>query len=122
MFLLSIWILVTTPGFLRQPTIWLTIIRSTRNRLLHCSPGIGQFLQGFLPGLALKLFLMFLPRILMLMSKIEGHISQSQLERVAAGKLFVFLVRIHPFWDRSFVGGRRFSGPTWEKGDAHVEN
>jgi hypothetical protein len=62
--------------------------------LPFCSPGIGQFLQGFLPGLALKLFLMFLPRILMLMSKIEGHISQSQLERVAAGKLFVFLVRL----------------------------
>jgi len=33
---------------------------------------IKSFLQGFLPGLALKIFLVLLPAILMIMSKIEG--------------------------------------------------
>jgi hypothetical protein len=32
----------------------------------------------------------------MLMSKTEDHISQSQVERVAAGKPFVFLVTMNP--------------------------
>ncbi|KAL0324146.1 UNVERIFIED_CONTAM: CSC1-like protein [Sesamum calycinum] len=36
---------------------------------------VKSFLQGFLPGLALKIFLYFLPAILMIMSKIEGHVA-----------------------------------------------
>ncbi|MBA0593227.1 hypothetical protein Gorai_010182, partial [Gossypium raimondii] len=45
---------------------------------------IKSFLQGFLPGLALKIFLYVLPTILMIMSKIEGHIAISTLERRAS--------------------------------------
>ncbi|TKY57036.1 CSC protein [Spatholobus suberectus] len=33
---------------------------------------IKSFIQGFLPGIALKIFLIFLPAILMIMSKFEG--------------------------------------------------
>ncbi|KAK9716130.1 hypothetical protein RND81_06G212900 [Saponaria officinalis] len=53
---------------------------------------IKSFLQGFLPGLALKIFLYFLPALLLLMSKIEGHVSWSKLERRAAGKYYYFML------------------------------
>ncbi|XP_030535432.1 CSC1-like protein At1g32090 [Rhodamnia argentea] len=53
---------------------------------------IKSFLQGFLPGLALKIFLFLLPKVLMLMSKIEGHISLSMLERRTASKYYFFML------------------------------
>lgn len=52
---------------------------------------IKSIVQGVLPGIVLKIFLIFLPTILMLMSKFEGFISLSSLERRAAGKYYVFL-------------------------------
>ncbi|VAH00615.1 unnamed protein product [Triticum turgidum subsp. durum] len=55
------------------------------------SPPIKSFIQGFLPGLALKIFLIVLPTILMYMSQFEGLISQSSLERRTASKYFIFL-------------------------------
>lgn len=51
---------------------------------------IKPFLQGFLPGLALKLFLIFLPTILMIMSKFEGFESLSSLERRSASRYYMF--------------------------------
>ncbi|KAK4741279.1 hypothetical protein SAY87_024867 [Trapa incisa] len=53
---------------------------------------IKSFLQGFLPGLALKIFLYILPTVLMIMSKIEGYISMSVLERKAAAKYYYFML------------------------------
>ncbi|KAI3453862.1 hypothetical protein Pfo_010525 [Paulownia fortunei] len=53
---------------------------------------VKSFLQGFLPGLALKIFLLVLPIILMIMSKIEGHVSLSVLERRAAAKYYYFML------------------------------
>ncbi|TXG54234.1 hypothetical protein EZV62_019490 [Acer yangbiense] len=53
---------------------------------------IKSFLQGFLPGLALKLFLYILPTILMIMSKIEGHIALSHLERRTSAKYYYFML------------------------------
>ncbi|XP_039001367.1 CSC1-like protein At1g32090 [Hibiscus syriacus] len=53
---------------------------------------IKSFLQGFLPGLALKIFLYILPAILMIMSKIEGHIAISTLERRASAKYYYFML------------------------------
>ncbi|XP_026408256.1 calcium permeable stress-gated cation channel 1-like [Papaver somniferum] len=55
-------------------------------------PVIKAFIQGFLPGIALKLFLIFLPSILMLMSKIEGFIALSALERRAASRYYLFQI------------------------------
>ncbi|KAL9453692.1 hypothetical protein AB3S75_009324 [Citrus x aurantiifolia] len=52
---------------------------------------IKSFIQGFLPGIALKIFLIFLPDILMLMSKFEGFISRSALERRSATRYYIFL-------------------------------
>ncbi|KAA8515545.1 hypothetical protein F0562_018844 [Nyssa sinensis] len=49
-----------------------------------------SFIQGFLPGIILKLFLIFLPTILMMMSKVEGFISISSLERRSAARYYLF--------------------------------
>ncbi|KAL9236594.1 hypothetical protein vseg_011243 [Gypsophila vaccaria] len=53
-------------------------------------PFIKSVLQGFLPGLALKLFLIFLPSILMMMSKFEGFEAISALERRSAARYYIF--------------------------------
>lgn len=49
-------------------------------------------IQGFLPGIVLKIFLILLPMILMEMSKIEGYFTISTLESRAAGKFHLFLL------------------------------
>lgn len=64
---------------------------------------VSSFLQGFLPGLALKIFLLLLPMLLMFMSKIEGYTSLSSLERRSAGKYFIFLV-VAVFFGSIFTG------------------
>ncbi|KAL9453691.1 hypothetical protein AB3S75_009323 [Citrus x aurantiifolia] len=51
---------------------------------------IKSFIQGFLPGIALKIFLIFLPDILMLMSKFEGFISRAALGRRSATRYYIF--------------------------------
>lgn len=51
---------------------------------------IKSVIQGFLPGIALKLFLIFLPAILMIMSKFEGFNSLSSLERRSASRYYLF--------------------------------
>ncbi|PSS01369.1 CSC1-like protein [Actinidia chinensis var. chinensis] len=53
---------------------------------------IKSFLQGFLPGLALKIFLYILPTVLMIMSKIEGFVALSVLERKTAAKYYYFML------------------------------
>ncbi|KAH6803411.1 early-responsive to dehydration stress protein [Perilla frutescens var. frutescens] len=53
---------------------------------------VKSFLQGFVPGLALKIFLLLLPAILMVMSKIEGHVAVSVLERRTAAKYYYFML------------------------------
>lgn len=60
-------------------------------------------LQGFLPGLALKLSLTFLPQIMMFLSKFEGQVSLSMIERHAATKFFVFMV-VNVFFGNVIVG------------------
>ncbi|VFQ96266.1 unnamed protein product [Cuscuta campestris] len=53
-------------------------------------PFIKSFIQGFLPGIVLKIFLMLLPTILMFMSKFEGFPSLSSLERRSASRYYIF--------------------------------
>ncbi|KAL6620820.1 hypothetical protein ACP70R_035959 [Stipagrostis hirtigluma subsp. patula] len=92
-----------------NPTIWLTewapeprMVQSLANiegiekALPFLKPlievrSIKSFIQGFLPGIALKIFLILLPTILMFMSKFEGLVSQSSLERRSASKYYIFL-------------------------------
>ncbi|KAI3693500.1 hypothetical protein L1987_76443 [Smallanthus sonchifolius] len=53
---------------------------------------VKSFIQGFLPGIVLKIFLLVLPMILMEMSKIEGYVAVSALEARSAGKYHLFLL------------------------------
>ncbi|KAI3809737.1 hypothetical protein L1987_19337 [Smallanthus sonchifolius] len=51
---------------------------------------VKSFIQGVLPGIALKIFLIILPSILMMMSKFEGFTSISALERRSATRYYIF--------------------------------
>ncbi|EPS74192.1 hypothetical protein M569_00556, partial [Genlisea aurea] len=53
---------------------------------------IKAIVQGFLPGIALKIFLLLLPTILMTMSQVEGLTSLSSLDRRTAGKYHLFVL------------------------------
>ncbi|KAJ4829129.1 hypothetical protein Tsubulata_011814 [Turnera subulata] len=53
---------------------------------------VSSLIQGFLPGIALKIFLIILPTLLMTMSKIEGFASLSSLDRRSASKYHLFLL------------------------------
>lgn len=55
-------------------------------------PAIKTVLQAYLPQLALILFLAFLPKFLMFLSKTEGIPSQSHVIRAASGKYYYFVV------------------------------
>lgn len=70
------------------------VIKMSEPELLNimCRNLIKSFIQGFLPGIALKVFLILLPTILMTMSKIEGHTSLSTLDRRSASKYYLFLL------------------------------
>ncbi|KAL3635792.1 hypothetical protein CASFOL_020339 [Castilleja foliolosa] len=68
------------------------LIRFSKQLSIFCRNFVKSFLQGFLPGFALKLFLYILPTILMIMSKIEGHVALSVLERRAAAKYYYFML------------------------------
>lgn len=58
---------------------------------MSCRNSLKSVIQGFLPGIILKIFLILLPTILMAMSKIEGHTSLSGLDRKTATKYYIFL-------------------------------
>lgn len=58
----------------------------------YCRKSIKSLVQGILPGIALKIFLVLLPIILMIMSKIEGFTSLSSLDRRSAMKYHLFLL------------------------------
>ncbi|CAI9107870.1 OLC1v1007341C1 [Oldenlandia corymbosa var. corymbosa] len=68
--------------------------------------GVKSVIQGFLPGIALKIFLIVLPMILMAMSKIEGFTSLSSLDRTAARKYHIFVL-VNVFFG-SIVAGAAF--------------
>lgn len=76
------------------------------SRLVICRPVVKSFLQGFVPGLALKLFLYILPTVLMIMSKVEGYVSLSSLERKTAAKYYYFML-VNVFFG-SIIAGTAF--------------
>lgn len=55
-------------------------------------PVVGAIVQGYLPQLALLLFLFLLPKIMMVLSHAEGFPSQSQVVRSASSKYFYFII------------------------------
>jgi len=53
---------------------------------------VKSFIQGYLPGMILKVFLLLIPMVIMFMSKIEGFTSFSTLERRSAFKYYLFIL------------------------------
>ncbi|KAK3701719.1 hypothetical protein QZH41_018872 [Actinostola sp. cb2023] len=53
---------------------------------------VTGFLGGFLGGLALLIFFIILPLILRLVSKLQGLVSLSEVQRSTLGKLFIFKI------------------------------
>ncbi|KAL1567769.1 Calcium permeable stress-gated cation channel 1 [Salvia divinorum] len=51
---------------------------------------IKSIVQGVLPGIVLKIFLLVLPRILIMIAKLEGLLSISALERISASRYYIF--------------------------------
>lgn len=68
---------------------------------------VKSIIQGFLPGIVLKIFLLVLPMILMEMSKIEGLTAVSALEARSAGKFHLFLL-VNVFFG-SIITGTAFA-------------
>ncbi|KAN0033319.1 hypothetical protein ACTA71_002743 [Dictyostelium dimigraforme] len=60
--------------------------------LINKSPTLTSFLTGFLPGLALMIFLALLVPILTMFSKFRGYYSNSDIEASVFSKYFLFLV------------------------------
>lgn len=61
-------------------------------KYVHNRRRVKSVIQGVLPGVALKIFMILLPTILTTMSRVEGHISLSILERSTAGKYHFFVL------------------------------
>ncbi|XP_047970317.1 calcium permeable stress-gated cation channel 1-like isoform X1 [Salvia hispanica] len=53
-------------------------------------PFIKSVVQGVLPGIALKIFLLVLPTILIMIAKLEGLLSISAMERISASRYYIF--------------------------------
>ncbi|KAL3682930.1 hypothetical protein R1sor_000952 [Riccia sorocarpa] len=64
---------------------------------------LKSFIQGYLSGLILKVSLLVLPYILLIMTKFEGHVSYSRIEKSAAAKYFAFMV-VNVFLGNVLVG------------------
>ncbi|KAM9971573.1 hypothetical protein ACTFIW_011555 [Dictyostelium discoideum] len=60
--------------------------------LINKSPTLTSFLTGFLPGLALMIFLALLVPILTMFSRFSGYYSKSDIEASVFSKYFLFLV------------------------------
>lgn len=75
---------ITTLDNLRKTLPFLKVIVDKK--------AVKTILQAYLPQLALILFLAFLPKFLMMLSKAEGIVSQSHATRASSGKYFYFIV------------------------------
>lgn len=53
---------------------------------------IGTIIQAYLPQVALLVFLALLPKVLILLSRLEGYPAQSQIVRAASSKYFYFVI------------------------------
>lgn len=64
---------------------------------------VESFISGFLPGAILKIFLLIIPYVLRELTKFEGHVSKSKIEKYTGVKYFVFLV-VNVFFGNVLIG------------------
>lgn len=57
-----------------------------------CSAVVSQVITGYLPSLILQTFLSYVPPIMILLSALQGYISNSQIEKSACAKMLWFTV------------------------------
>ena len=62
-----------------------------------------SFISGFLPAAVLKIFLLIIPYVLWFLTKFEGHVSYSKIEKYTAIKYFGFLV-VNVFFGNVLIG------------------
>lgn len=62
-----------------------------------------SFIQGFLPGALLKLCLAILRFVLWGLTKYEGHVSYSKIDKYTALKYYVFMV-VGVFFGNVLIG------------------
>lgn len=53
---------------------------------------VTQVITGYLPSLILKLFLRFVPPVMIVLSSIQGYVSHSQIEKSACNKVLLFTI------------------------------
>lgn len=53
---------------------------------------VSQVITGYLPSLILKLFLSFVPPIMITLSSIQGYIALSQIQKSACAKVLLFTI------------------------------
>ncbi|KAI3500729.1 hypothetical protein L1887_36554 [Cichorium endivia] len=53
---------------------------------------ISQVITGYLPSLILKLFLHFVPPVMIILSSIQGYVARSQIEKSACNKVLWFTI------------------------------
>lgn len=64
----------------------------------------GSFFQGYLPGLLLRIVVgLILPPLLRVLTKFEGHISYSKIDKYAAMKYYIFMV-VNVFFGNVLIG------------------
>ena len=85
-FLPVIWLNNQFLSHLLTLTIWLVRL------VLSCRSFVSEVITGYLPSLILQLFLYFIPRIMKMLSSIQGYISMSDIVRSACSKVLWFTI------------------------------
>eukprot|EP00246_Nothoceros_aenigmaticus_P001124 TRINITY_DN1148_c0_g1_i1.p1 TRINITY_DN1148_c0_g1~~TRINITY_DN1148_c0_g1_i1.p1 ORF type:complete len:586 (-),score=90.32 TRINITY_DN1148_c0_g1_i1:804-2561(-) len=75
--------------------------------LLEAIPGVSQVVSGYLPSLVLSLFLYLVPPFLVILSNLQGPVSNSRLIRMATAR-FAFLLIVDAFF-ASVLSGTVFN-------------
>lgn len=60
--------------------------------VLICRTFVSEVITGYLPSLILKMFLSFVPPIMIMLSSMQGYISLSQIEKSACIKVLLFTI------------------------------
>lgn len=72
---------------LDQLETWFPFLKNVLNIAI-----ISQVVTGYLPSLILKMFLYFVPPVMIMLSSIQGYVAHSQIEKSACNKMLWFTI------------------------------